>query len=68
MVDLISKQIYGGYNMIYNINDITHDVNTQDTLNKIILDDYKRLIEAMQERNFFVTQQARGYKRLDTLA
>ena len=54
--------------MTYNINDITHDVNTQDTLNKSILDDYKRLIEAMQERNFFVTQQARGYKRLDTLA
>ena len=53
--------------MTYNINDITHDVNTQDTLNKSILDDYKRLIEAMQERNFFVTQQARGYKRLDTL-
>ena len=37
-------------------------------LNKSILADYQKLMAAIQERNFFITQDAALNKRLDTLA
>ena len=44
-------------------------INTQDAaLNKSILADYQKLMAAIQERNFFITQETRVSKRLDTLA
>ena len=47
-------------------------INTQDAalaaLNKSILADYQKLMAAIQERNFFITQETHISKRLDTLA